>query len=166
MKKQQIISSVAEIFTLSIIFIWIFNIILRDSSRSLAHISELFALCGEGISLKALAELLFVAIVVALMKYFWFSDRFFKNMLMPLRITFMLISVFVLASAASIAFNWFPRDMWQAWAGFIVSFLISTVLSFTIMMAESGIKSKQYGQALMKYQNSKREEGSEDDRRD
>lgn len=166
MKKVRIISSVAEIFTLSMIFVSIFNIILSGNARELSQISEIFALCGKGISLKALAELLFMAVVIALVKYLWFSDRFFKNMLMSLRITFMLISVFVIASAASIAFNWFPKDMWQAWAGFIFSFLISTVLSFAIMMVESAIESNKYSRALTQYQNSNNFNGEEGEKND
>ncbi len=164
MRKVQIIPSVAEIFTLSVIFISIFNAILRGNAEELSQISEIFALCGEGISLKALAEFLIVSVVTALVKYLWFSDRFFKNMLMPLRITFMLMSIFLIAGVACVVFHWFPWDMWQAWAGFIFSFLISTLLSFTIMMAESAIESRKYSLALTQYQDSNSSNGEEGDK--
>lgn len=163
MKKQQIIPSIAEIFTLSILFISVFNIVLREQSEELSQMSELFALCGEGISFKTLGEFLLMAIVIGLVKYVWFSDQLFKNMLMSLRITFMLISVFVLAGSASVIFNWFPSNMWQAWAGFVASFLISTVLSFSVMMIESRMESRKYKKALAQYQCEGQKEDSEND---
>lgn len=164
MKKTQIIPSVAEIFTLSLVFVSVFNMALHGRAKELSQLSALFALCGEGISFKAMGELLLLSVVIALIKYLWFSDRFFKDMLLSLRITFMLISVFVLAGGASIVFHWFPKEMWQAWAGFLASFLLSTVLSFSVMMIESRIASGKYRRALAHYQNADREEGDTDGR--
>lgn len=163
MKKQQIIPSIAEIFTLSVIFVSLFNIALRGQAENLSQLSELFALCGEGLSFQTMGELFLLAVVIALVKYVWFSDRFFKHMLLSLRITFMLISVFVLAGGASVVFHWFPWTLWQAWAGFIASFLVSTVLSFSVMMTEGRIESRKYRQALAQYQHSGREEAHEND---
>lgn len=163
MKKQQILPSIAEIFTLSVVFVFLFNLVLRGQSAEIAQLSELFALCGEGLSFQALAELLLTSVVIGLVKYAWFSDRFFQHMLLSLRITCMLISVFVLAGAASVIFDWFPWEMWQAWAGFITSFLVSTVLSFSIMMIEGRIESKKYKDALTQYQNSVQKEETNHD---
>ena len=154
MKKQQIIPSIAEIFTLSVVFVSVFNLILGSQSAEISQLSELFALCGEGLSLKALGELLLMSIEMGVVKYIWFSDQFFPHMLLSLRITCMLVSVFVLAGVASVEFGWFPWKMWQAWAGFIASFLVSTVLSFSVMMIEGKIESQKYKDALTQYQNS------------
>lgn len=157
-ENKKIISSTAEVFTLSVILIAIFNFIFRSESAEISKYSELFTLCGQGLSLKALAELLFMAVAISLVRYFWFSDRFFKNMLMFRRITFMLISMFVLAAIFSASFRWFPIDMWEAWAGFIISFIFSTLIGYGSMMIRSKIESNKYQQVFDEYKNSKKEE--------
>lgn len=152
-ENKKILSSTAEIFTLSMIFISIFNFILRGNSEEISKLSELFVLCGQGITFKALAELLFMAVVISLMRYLWFSDKFFKNMMMFHRITFMLISVFVLSATFSAVFRWFPFNMWQAWTGFIISFVISTLISYGAMLLRSKMESRKYQQVFNEYKN-------------
>ena len=54
--NKSFISSTAEIFSLSLIFVTIFNLVLSEDSDELRGVSELFALCGEGISFKAIGQ--------------------------------------------------------------------------------------------------------------
>ena len=50
MENRKIISSTAGIFTLSLGFVSAFNLILSGSAEELRSVSQLFTLCGEGIS--------------------------------------------------------------------------------------------------------------------
>lgn len=160
MENKRIISSTAEIFTLSLAFVSVFNLILSGCGEDLRSVSQLFALCGKGISFMALAQLSVLSFIISLAKYVWFSERFFKNMFMVNRITFMLISVFVTAGVCSVLFGWFPAGMWQAWVGFVLSFGLGTAVSFTAMVLRTKAESKKYQQNLNTYRNSE-ESGEE-----
>jgi hypothetical protein len=151
MKNKKIISSTAGIFTLSLLFVSAFNLLLRGEWAELREVSELFALCGEGISFTALAELLALAFLISAARWFWFSEKFFKDMLMVNRITFMLISVFLAAGVCAVLFGWFPAGMWQAWVGFILSFALGTAVSFIVMWLSTKAESKKYQRNLSSY---------------
>lgn len=152
-ENKKIISSTTGIFTLSVVFIAIFNLIFKGLADEISQYSELFSLCGQGLSIKTLAELLLMSFVISLVRYFWFSDKFFKNMLMFQRITLMVISTFLLAAIFSAVFCWFPIGMWEAWLGFIISFIVSTIISYSIMMIISRIESGKYQKVLDEYKN-------------
>ena len=139
---------------LSLAFVTAFNLMLSDNAEEMRNLSQLFALCGEGISFTALAELLALSFVISLARHVWFSERFFKNMLMVNRITFMLISVFTAAGIFSVFFGWFPAGMWQAWFGFVISFALGTAVSFMAMVLRTRAESKKYQQNLNTYRNS------------
>ena len=160
MDNKRILSSTAEIFIMSLGFVSVFNIALSGSSEELRNLSQLFALCGEGISFAALAELLALSFVISLARYVWFSEKFFKNMLMVNRITFMLISVFLAAGICSVIFGWFPAGMWQAWLGFVLSFLVGTAVSFAAMAIRTRTESKKYQMNLLSYND---RQGKEED---
>lgn len=150
-ENTNILSSTTNIFTLSLIIMVIFNLLFRKDAAEISKYSELFAFCDQGLSFKALAELLVTAFFISLVRYFWFSDRFFKDIMMFHRVTFLLISVLVLATIASILFNWFPIHMWEAWTGFIVSFALSTAVSFGLMLIRSKVESKKYQNMFDEY---------------
>ena len=151
MDNKKWITSTAEIFTLSLVFICAFNLALRGEAEELSQVSELFALCGRGLSFTAIGELLLLAALISAARVVWFSERFFRNMLLYVRIPLMLMSVFVLAGVCSVVFHWFPAHMWQAWVGFAVSFLIGTLISFGIMLLRSRLESKAYEDKLDQY---------------
>ena len=151
--NKSFISSTAEIFSLSLIFVTIFNLVLSEDSDELRGVSELFALCGEGISFKAIGQLLLLSLIIAGLRGFWFSSVVFKNMLMINRITLMLVSVFFAAGICSVLFFWFPPSMWQAWLGFMLSFGIGTIVSFSTMIIRTRTESRQYQKKLSAYHN-------------
>ncbi|MBQ9902420.1 MAG: hypothetical protein IJM51_08590 [Clostridia bacterium] len=163
MDNKRIISSTAGIFTLSLGFVSAFNLMLGGSAEELRSVSQLFALCGEGISFTALAELLALSFLISLARFLWFSERLFKNMLMVNRVTFMLISVFLAAGACSVLFGWFPAGMWQAWVGFTFSFVLGTAVSFATMAISTKAESKKYQQNLNSYNHSEENRGEDND---
>ena len=148
MNRKQIIPFTCETFVLSLLFVSAFNFVLRGQSEDLRQISELFALCGEGVSFSALGELLLLSVLIAAVRYLLFSEKILKNMLTQTRITLMLMSVFFLAGICSAVFHWFPFHMWQAWLGFFLSFSVGTAVSFTVMNIKTGMESKQYQDKL------------------
>lgn len=151
MNSKKFISSTAEIFTLSLLFVSIFNIILSSESDNMRKLSVLFALCGEGLSFTALGELLVLSVIISALRSIWFSPRFFKNLLMLNRVTFMLVSVFLTSGICSVLFGWFPPSMWQAWLGFVLSFGIGTAVSFAVMFIRTRAESRKYQRNLTVY---------------
>lgn len=151
MNSKKFISSTAEIFTLSLLFVSIFNIILSSESDNMRKLSVLFALCGEGLSFTALGELLVLSVIISALRSIWFSPRFFKNLLMLNRVTFMLVSVFLTSGICSVLFGWFPPSMWQAWLGFVLSFGIGTAVSLAVMFIRTRAESRKYQRNLTVY---------------
>lgn len=151
MNRKKFISSAAEIFTLSLLFVSIFNIILSSESDNMRKLSALFALCGEGLSFTALGELLVLSVIISALRSIWFSPRFFKNLLMLNRVTFMLVSVFLTSGICSVLFGWFPPSMWQAWLGFVLSFGIGTAVSFAVMFIRTRSETRKYQRNLTEY---------------
>lgn len=160
MDNKKIITSTAEIFTLSLLFVSLFNLILSRDAAQMRELSELFALCGEGVSFLALGEMLLLSALISVIRFIWFSPAHFKNMLMLNRITLMVLSTFCLSGLCSALFGWFPLKMWQAWLGFALSFGIATALSFALMLLRSRRESKKYQQNLTTY-NAQRNNGDE-----
>ena len=150
-ENRRIVASTAEIFTLSLLFVSAFNLALRGNAEEMRQLSALFALCGEGLTLWVLGELLLLSVLISLLRYVWFSQRVFPNMLMINRITFMLVSVFVTSGLCAAVFRWFPLDMWEAWLGFVGSFSLATAVSFGVMVFRTGRESRRYQQTLAAY---------------
>lgn len=151
MDNKNYLTITAEIFALSLFFVSIFNLAFSGNSEELRQVSELFALCGEGISFAALAELLALSAVISALRVFWFSGRLFKNMLMINRITLMLVSVFFASAVCSVIFGWFPLSMWQAWLGFVLSFAVGTAVSFAVMFIRTRAESRKFQNNLAEY---------------
>ena len=149
--NKSFISSTAEIFSLSLIFVTIFNLVLSEDSDELRGVSELFALCGEGISFKAIGQLLLLSLIIAGLRGFFFFFFVFKNMLMINRITLMLVSVFFASAVCSVIFGWFPLSMWQAWLGFVLSFAVGTAVSFAVMFIRTRAESRKFQNNLAEY---------------
>lgn len=161
MGNRKFLTSTAEIFTLSLLFVSGFNLILRGEAAALRKMSALFALCGEGISFVALGELLVLSLLIAGLRSLWFSGSLFRNMLMVNRITLMLASVFCAAVVCSAAFGWFPVGMWQAWLGFVCSFAVGTAVSFAVMVLRTRAESRKYQRNLTAYIGLDGKEGKE-----
>lgn len=153
MNRKHFLSMTAEVFTLSLVFVSLFNFALSGEREELRQVSELFALCGEGISFSALGQLLVLSMTISALRCLWFSPRFFNNMLMLNRITLMLVSVLLAAGICSVIFGWFPLSMWQAWVGFFVSFSLGTGVSFAAMLIRSRSESRKYQRNLSAYNN-------------
>lgn len=162
MDNKHFLTSTAETFTLSLLFVSLFNLALSREATELRQVSALFALCGEGISFIALGELLVLSAVIAALRMLWFSQRFFRNMLMLHRVTLMLVSVFCAAGLCSVVFGWFPPSMWQAWVGFAASFGIGTAAGFTVMLIRMRTKSRRYQRNLTAY-NDRHGKGEDED---
>lgn len=160
-ENKKIISSISETFTLSVIMMSIFNFVFEDKAADVSQLSELFALCGKGLTIKALAQILVMATIVSLLRYFWFSDRFFKNMMKLWRTTFMLGSALLTMFALAMIFRWFPPHVWQAWVGGLVGFTVSTLFSFLVMYIKTKLESNAYQKNFDEYVKNEEENNNE-----
>ena len=163
MQHHRILSFTAQTFTLSLFFVSVFNLALSGQAQEMRQLSELFALCGRGVSFTALGELLVLSFLISIARAIWFSQTLFKNMLMRNRITLMLISVFVMAGTCSALFGWFPLHLWQAWLGFMFSFATATAISFTAMLCRTQIERRKYQSKLHLFQKSSERRGDDID---
>ena len=77
------------------------------------EISGMFRLGKQGIPLEVMAEFLLTSFLATCMQYLFFSEKIFKHMSGNRRTVYMLLSIFVITSAAIWKFRWFPVNMWS-----------------------------------------------------
>ncbi len=62
----------------------------------------------------------------------------------------MLATVIVVIVAFTITFRWFPADMWQSWAMFLLCFGISFLSSCFVMAIKEKMENRKMANALQK----------------
>ncbi|MDE7428323.1 MAG: hypothetical protein K2N00_03475, partial [Lachnospiraceae bacterium] len=62
----------------------------------------------------------------------------------------MLTVIVIIIAAFVIAFDWFPANMWQPWAMFLVCFILSFLGSYFVMMVREKMENDRMDEALQR----------------
>lgn len=116
--------------------------------ESAKEISSLFRLGNKGIPLEVMAEFLLTSFLVTCMQYLFFSEKIFRHMSGNKRTVCMLLSILLITCLAIWRFGWFPIDMWQPWACFFLSFLISGGIGIGVMCLKTKAENRRLGEGL------------------
>ncbi|MFR2645697.1 MAG: hypothetical protein ACLTAF_06615 [Blautia coccoides] len=125
------------------------------------EISGMFRLGKQGIPLEVMAEFLLTSFLVTCMQYLIFSEKIFKHMSGNRRTVYMLLSIFVITSAAIWKFRWFPVNMWEPWACFFLSFFVSVLVSIGVMRLKIKAEDRKLEEGLKRMKEKWKEEGKE-----
>ncbi len=139
------LAQVLTIFGFSMLILNLFCIVFGDSAQGL---SSMFALGSLGIPVEIAFQYLVISTLIVGSRFLFFSDRFFQKMSVPLRTVCMLGSVLFITAAFIIRFQWFPADLWQAWAMFFVCFLLSFLCSYLVMLLKEKAENRKLKEAL------------------
>lgn len=146
------------IFTVSILA---FSVAGYLDGESGGTFTSLYRLGSAGLTYEAIAQLLFTSLMISVIVEIFFSERFFKDMMIITRTVWMLICITIGMVICIVMFDWFPVDMWQGWVGFFVSFGLCFTVSTLIMVLKTRAETKKYEKLLEHYKSS-REDDEED----
>ena len=149
------LTQVMVVFGFSMLVLNIFCVIFGDSAQRL---SSMFALGSQGLSVEMAFQYLGISALIVGMRFLFFTDRLIKNMSIPLRTVCMLGSVLLIAVAFIIRFQWFPADMWQAWAMFLFCFIVCFLGSYSVMLLKEKTENRKLNEALSKLKKKERSE--------
>lgn len=149
------LTRVLVVFGFSMLVMNIFCVMFGDSAQGL---SSMFALGSQGLPVEMTFQYLGISVLIVAMRFLFFTDRLIKNMAIPLRTVCLLGSVVLIAVVFIIRFQWFPVDMWQAWAMFLFCFIVCFVCSYLVMLLKEKTENRKLNEALSKL---KKKEGSD-----
>lgn len=146
------LAQVLLLFGFTIVILNIFCLLFGESAKGL---SAMFALGNQGLPAEICFQFLVISFLIAGARILFFTDVLFKNMAIWTRTLCMLTTVIAVIAAFAVAFHWFPADMWQPWAMFLICFGISFCGSYLVMVIKEKTENKRMEDALKRL---KREE--------
>ena len=149
--RKTVFDYIEQLFTtygiMVVIFIAFSVLIGNDAGR----VSTLFALGSSGLSVSTLAQLLLLALLITILRNLFLSDLVIRDMSLILRNVLFFVSIMVVIAAFAVIFSWFPINEPLAWAGFLISFAVCTVISAIITRAGERAENKKMEEALRVY---------------
>lgn len=141
------LTRVMVVFGFSMLALNIFCVIFGDSAQGL---SSMFAMGSRGLPVETTFQYLGISALIVGIRFLFFTDRFIKNMAIPLRIVCMLGSVLLITAVFILRFKWFPADLWKAWAMFLFCFIVCFLGSYLTMLLKEKTENRKLNEALNK----------------
>lgn len=154
-KKRTIfdyLGQVLMIFGITILILNVFCVVFGENAK---EISTMFAMGSDGISVSTSFQFLLVSIIVVVLRFLFFTDSIIKNMSLPVRTGSMYVAIISVILVMNWVFGWFPADMWQAWLGFVLSFIVCSVVSTITVLVKDKLENEKMQDALNKYKQEK-----------
>lgn len=139
------LGQVMIVFGFTMLALNIFCIIFGDSAKDL---SAMFELGNQGIPVGIAFQFLCVSALTICVKLVFFTDMLIKNMPIWLRTICMLATIVAIIIVFSVLFHWFPVDMWQSWAAFLISFGLSFLGSYLVVVMKEKTENRKMEEAL------------------
>ena len=149
-ERKTIFDYMGQIFItygFSILTLNIFCILVGEDAQD---VSTIYSLGREGLSVATMLQFLGVAVCITGLRMFFFTDRVIKKMSVAARSACMLTSIVALIALFATVFGWFPVTMWQAWAGFFITFGMCFVGSLGLMTLKEKTENRKMEEALQK----------------
>ncbi len=150
-EKKTVFHYIRQVFAtygvIVLIFI-VFSIAIGEGAKAY---STLFAMGKDGLSTPILFELLLLAVMITLAQVVFLTDRWIMNMSMMTRNVLLFVSVLIVMVIMIVAFAWFPVDDVTAWIGFIISYVLSMIISTLVTKLKERAENSKMQEALDKY---------------
>lgn len=151
------LGQVLMIFGFTMLTLNLFCLAFGDTAKDF---SSLFQLGSQGISAETAFQFLCISLLITGVRFLFFTDTFIKKMPVYLRTVCMLTAVVAIIVVFVIAFHWFPADMWQPWAMFLLCFGISFLGSCFVMTVKEKAENRRMQEALERLQDAGKKEGT------
>lgn len=138
-------ASVLITFGFAILVLSIFCVLVGEEAW---EVSSLYSMGKEGLSVATIMQFFGMSVCITLLRILFFTDSVIKKMSVTLRTICMLVCIIGLIVMCAAVFGWFPVNMWQAWAGFAVSFGLCFVGSCLVMLLKERTQNRRMEEAL------------------
>lgn len=133
------------VFGFSMVVLNAFSLLIGEDARS---ISTIYSLGSEGISVTTSLQFLGLSACITGFRFVFFTDGIIRQMSVIMRTVCMFVSIIVLVAVCAFMFDWFPVDMWQAWAAFFLTFAICSAASLLLMALKEKAENRKMEEAL------------------
>ena len=132
-------------FGFSMMVMAVFSALIGDEAK---EISTLFAMGTGGVPVNVIWQFLGINVLIAGLRFLFFSERIIRDMSAFFRTLCMLVCVVLLIALFAYICGWFPIDMWQAWLGFFISFGTCFAISLFIMRWKEKLENRKMEEGL------------------
>lgn len=146
------IGQVFQIFGFTVSVLCLFCLLFGEGAK---EFSTMFALGAEGLTVATLLQFLGVAVCITALRFVFFTDAIIKRLSVAVRMVCMFLSTLLMMIVFVIACGWFPTDMWEPWAMFILCFGISTGVSTAVAMFKERLENRRMEAALKRLKEEK-----------
>jgi len=146
------IRAVFVIFGATIGIMNIFCLVFGEGAK---RYSSMFSLGSGGLSIATTAQFFLISVIIAALRYLFFSDRILKKLTLGLRIVLTYLSVFLVIVVFVVLFGWFPIGEWQPWVGFLLCFGFSVIISTFAAIRREKSENARMESALKRYKEEK-----------
>ncbi len=146
------------IFGFCMMCMLLFTVIFGEEAK---EVSKMFALGKKGVPVELMAQFFTLAVLITLARYIIFSDVLIKRGSIAVRTAGMFLTIIISCACFIFAFQWFPVNLWNAWAGFFICFGISSVISVMIMLLREKMENRKMEEGLKRLRKQWEEEKNE-----
>ena len=153
-EKKTVFSYIGQVFGTYGVIVTIFTLFSLLIGEGTGAYSPLFRLGRAGLTLETLWELLLLAAVITFIQVLFLTDRWIRDMSILLRNVLFFALVLVVIVGMILVFRWFPVNDLLAWAGFLLSFIVSMGVSVLLSRLKERAENRRMAAALEKYRQS------------
>lgn len=121
-------------------------------------VSSMFRLGSAGIPLNTIAQFFTASFLITGMQYIIRSEWLTKRLPVFVRILCMVFGAIVIVVVFTLIFDWFPVNMWQAWAGFLICFGVCFMASVLLMRLKLKLEDRKLEEGLSRLKKDWQEE--------
>lgn len=148
--RKTILDYIGQVFItfgFSIVALNLFCVLVGGQAQ---EVSSIYSMGKEGLSVATMMQFLGVSVCITGLRFLFFTDRIIRQMSLTLRTVCMLMSIIVMIVLCASVFGWFPVDMWQSWAGFLITFALCFAGSMYITHLKEKTENRKMEEALRK----------------
>lgn len=136
---------ILTVFGLTVVFISVFSYFFGEDGKVY---SSFFELGNEGLTMKTLAQLLMMSVLITTLRFILFTDGMISRISLTIRILLMFFLVILMIALFAFMFGWFPVNMPEAWGAFFLCFAVCAFASSYIMAWKTDRENKEMEEAL------------------
>lgn len=134
-------------FGFSVVVMNVLCLLVGEEAR---EVSTIYSLGKEGLSVATMLQFLGVAVCITGLRFLFFTDRVIRRMSITMRTVCMLTAIVALIVLCTVLFGWFPVDMWESWAGFLLTFALCFAGSLMVMYLKEKAENRKMEEALQR----------------
>lgn len=117
--------------------------------------SSMFQFSNSGIAISTLMQYLLLSVIIASLRWLFFTDILIKCVSIMIRTIMMFVCVILFVGIFAAAFQWFPVNDMKSWIMFFVCFCVCACISVVVSAIKEKSDNKKMQEALEHLKESK-----------